>query len=89
MQEDGRLVTAVGKMAYRDFLRWIKKKLAQGWQIYSCYEAGASGYWLDRKLRKLGVANLVVVPKAMGQLGRSKRPIGATVVNWSMTWIAT
>src|SRR5215471_10702083 len=55
MQEDGRLVVAVGKMAHRDFLKWIKKKLAQGWQIYSCYEAGASGYWLDRKLRKLGV----------------------------------
>ena len=29
MQEDGRLVVAVGKMAYRDFLKWIKKKLAQ------------------------------------------------------------
>ena len=28
MQEDGRLVVAVGKMAYRDFLKWIKKKPA-------------------------------------------------------------
>lgn len=73
MQEDGRLVMAVGKMAYRDFLKWIKKKLAQGWQIYSCYEAGASGYWLDRKLRKLGVANLVVVAKAMGQGGKRQK----------------
>ena len=60
-------------MAYPDFLKWIKKKLAQGWQIYSCYEAGASGYWLDRKLRKLGVANLVVVPKAMGQGGKKQK----------------
>jgi transposase len=73
MQEDGRLVMAVGKMAYRDFLKWIRKKLAQGWQIYSCYEAGASGYWLDRKLRKIGVANLVVVPKAMGQGGKKQK----------------
>ena len=73
MQEDGRLVVAVGKMAYRDFLKWIKKKLAQGWQIYSCYEAGASGYWLDRKLRRLGVANLVVVAKAMGQGGKRQK----------------
>jgi hypothetical protein len=47
MQEDGWLVRPVGKMCYREFLKWIKKKLAQGWQIYSCYEAGASGYWLD------------------------------------------
>jgi transposase len=73
MQEDGRLVMPVGKMAYRDFLKWIRKKLAQGWQIYSCYEAGASGYWLDRKLRKIGVANLVVVPKAMGQGGKKQK----------------
>ena len=73
MQEDGRLVRPGGKMAYPDFLKWIKKKLAQGWQIYSCYEAGASGYWLDRKLRKLGVANLVVVPKAMGQGGKKQK----------------
>jgi hypothetical protein len=41
MQEDGWLVRPVGKMGYREFLKWIKKKLAQGWQIYSCYEAGA------------------------------------------------
>src|SRR6516165_7469905 len=73
MQEDGWLVRPVGKMAYPDFLKWIKKKLGQGWQIYSCYEAGASGYWLDRKLRKPGVANLVVVPKAMGQGGKKQK----------------
>src|SRR5258708_23817793 len=52
MQEDGWLVRPVGKMGYRELRKWIKKKLAQGWQIYSCYEAGASGYWLDRKLRQ-------------------------------------
>src|SRR6516164_7480609 len=73
MQEDGWLVRPVGKMGYGDFLKWIKKKLGQGWQIYSCYEAGASGYWLDRKLRRLGVANLVVVPKAMGQGGKKQK----------------
>jgi hypothetical protein len=27
MQEDGRLVRPAGKMAYPDFLKWIKKKL--------------------------------------------------------------
>jgi hypothetical protein len=73
MQEDRGRVTSVGKMEYRQFFKWIKKKLRQGWQIYSCYEAGASGYWLDRKLKKLGVANLVVVPKAMGKGGKKHR----------------
>jgi hypothetical protein len=33
MQEDGRLVRPADKMAYPDFLKWIQKKLAQGWQI--------------------------------------------------------
>jgi Transposase and inactivated derivatives len=73
MQEEGGLVRPVGKMDYRSFLPWIEKKLGQGWRIYSCYEAGASGYWLDRQLRKLGVANLVVVPKAMGQGGKKQK----------------
>src|SRR5258707_14785820 len=70
MQEDGWLVRPVGKMGYREFLKWIKKKLAQGRQICSCYEAGASGDRLDRKLRRLGVANLVVVPKPVGEGGK-------------------
>jgi transposase len=73
MQEDGSLVRAVGKMGYTQFLRWISKKLVEGWQIYSCYEAGASGYWLHRKLVKLGVRNVVVVPKAMGQGGKKQK----------------
>ena len=73
MQEEGGLVRAAGKMEYRVFVPWIKKKLREGWQLYSCYEAGASGYWLDRKLGRLGVANLVVVPKAMGQGGQKQK----------------
>ena len=48
MQEDGGRIKAAGKMSYEAFLNRIQKKLAEGWQIYSCYEAGASGYWLHR-----------------------------------------
>jgi transposase len=60
-------------MGHVDFLNWVQKKLQEGWQIYSCYEAGASGYWLHRELVKLGVKNLVVVPKAMGQGGKKQK----------------
>ena len=63
MQEDGGRIKAAGKMGHMDFLNWVQKKLQEGWQIYSCYEAGASGYWLHRELVKLGVKNLVVVGK--------------------------
>ena len=60
-------------MGYADFLNWVGKKLEEGWEINSCYEAGASGYWLHRELVKLGVKNLVVVPKAMGQGGKKQK----------------
>src|SRR5271157_2581018 len=53
MQEDGGRIKAAGKMRHVDFLNWVQKKLQEGWQIYSCYEAGASGYWLHRELVKL------------------------------------
>ena len=69
MQEDGEPDQAAGKMRNGVFQGWVSKKLEEGWQIYSCYEAGASGYWLHRQLVELGIKNLVVVPKAMGQGG--------------------
>jgi hypothetical protein len=49
MQEDGGRIKAAGKMGYVDFLNWVRKKLEEGWEIKSCYEAGASGYWLHRE----------------------------------------
>ena len=39
MQEDGGRIKAVGKMGYVDFLNWVRKKLEEGWEINSCYEA--------------------------------------------------
>jgi hypothetical protein len=52
MQEDGGRIKAAGKMRHADFLNWVRKKLEEGWEIYSCYEAGASGYWLHRELAR-------------------------------------
>jgi transposase len=73
MQEDGGRIKAAGKMSHAVFLNWVQQKLEEGWQIYSCYEAGASGYWLHRQLVELGIKNLVVVPKAMGQGGKKQK----------------
>ena len=73
MQEDGGRIKAAGKMAHEDFLGWVQSKLMEGWQIHSCYEAGASGYWLDRLLVELGVKNLVVVPKVLDQGGKKQK----------------
>ena len=88
MQEDGGRIKAAGKMSYVDFLNWVRKKLEEGWEIYSCYEAGASGYWLHRKLVELGVKNLVVVPKAMGRGDKKKRRISAMPGSCAIHWIA-
>ena len=57
MQEDGGRIKSAGKMGHPEFLNWVLKKLEEGWEIYSRYEAGASGYWLHRELVKLGVKN--------------------------------
>ena len=73
MQEDGGRIKVAGKKAYGDFSNWVQKKLDEGWEIYSCYEAGATGYWLHRQLERMGVKNLVVVPKAMGQGGKKQK----------------
>jgi transposase len=66
MQEDGGRIKAAGKMSHGAFLNWVRTKLEKGLRLDSCYEAGASGYWLHRQLVELGVKNLVVAPKAMG-----------------------
>ena len=72
MQEEDGPIKAVGRMNHDQFGGWVEKKLREGWEIHSCYEAGASGYWLHRQLVELGVKNLVVAPKAMGGAKRQK-----------------
>ena len=36
-----------------------------GIRVYSCYEAGACGYWYHRELVRCGATNLVVAPQAL------------------------
>jgi hypothetical protein len=67
MQEDGGRIKGAGKMSHGVFLNWVGTKLKQGWRIESCYEAGASGYWLHRELLELGVKNLVVGAQGDGR----------------------
>jgi transposase len=73
MQEGEGRIKIAGKMSHEEFEAWVGKKLAEGWQIKSTYEAGASGYWLHRELGQKGVENLVVVPKAMGKGGKRQK----------------
>ena len=72
MQQESGPIKAVGKLSHDRFEAWVEKKLREGWEVKSCYEAGASGYWLHRDLVELGVKNLVVAPKAMGGAKQQK-----------------
>src|SRR6202047_3407156 len=53
--------------------RWDPWKLldqVEGWikagiKVFSCYEAGACGYWYHRELIKAGAVNFVVVPRVL------------------------
>src|SRR2546429_2772904 len=40
---------------------WVKA----GIKVYSCYEAGACGYWFHRELVKRRAVNFVVVPRPL------------------------
>jgi len=55
------------------FLVWVAQQVKEGWRVHSCYEAGAFGYTLHRRLVALGVDNLVVRPRCWDEYGAGKK----------------
>lgn len=53
-----------------DFVTFAEKQLNLAEVVYSCYEAGPTGFWLHRRLTEMGVRNLVVVPGNLDAYGR-------------------
>jgi transposase len=47
--------------------------LAPTCRVFSCYEAGREGFWLDRLLRQMGVVNLVVDSSSIEVDRRARR----------------
>jgi transposase len=58
------------KFTPKAFLLWAKKQLSQAEAVYSCYEAGPSGYSLHRALEAMGVHNVVVRPQNWDELNK-------------------
>jgi len=58
------------KFKVADFVKWVKGQVEQGWEVFSCYEAGPTGYWLHRELTRLGVTNYVVCPTRLDSRGK-------------------
>lgn len=61
-----------------EFLRQVrlaKEKLGlkSEAEVYSCYEAGRDGFWIDRFLRKAGIKNVVVDPASIEVSRRGRR----------------
>jgi hypothetical protein len=54
IQEDGGRIKAVGKTSHQAFGNWVGKKLKAGWQIRSCYEAGAQRLLVTSRPRANG-----------------------------------
>jgi transposase len=46
-------------------LAQVEEWVQAGIKVYSCYEAGACGYWYHRELVKLGAINFVVAPRPL------------------------
>jgi transposase len=56
-----------------EFLAWVAQQIAEGWEVHSCYEAGAFGYNLHRRLTALGAHNLVVRPRNWDEYGSGRK----------------
>jgi len=69
-QLDGLKPQPPQKFTVQKFLEWVQQQLAKGQRVFSCYEAGPTGYWLHRKLTDLGVTNYVVCPTRLDSRGK-------------------
>jgi len=62
-QIDGAAPKPPQRFDQASLLKWIQKKLAEGFAVVSCYEAGPFGYVLHRRLTELGATNYVIRPR--------------------------
>ena len=69
-QLDGATPQPVQKMDFHGLLRFVVRQKDLAREVHTCYEAGAFGYHLHRKLEALGVSNLVVQPQDWDERGK-------------------
>jgi transposase len=59
----------VQSIGAKDFVAFAGKQRQLAKQVYCCYEAGPTGYWLHRQLVAAGIHNVVVVPEVLDTYG--------------------
>ena len=72
-QFDGASPRPAQRFTPSAFVEWVKEHLDDAQEVHSCYEAGAFGYLLHRKLVALGVRNLVVRPRNWDEYGKKQK----------------
>lgn len=70
LQEEGQQPKAPRKMDPKTHLKWVMELAAQSEKVYSCYEAGPTGFSLHRQLTSLGVENIVIAPTRLDEQGK-------------------
>ncbi len=70
LQEEGQQPKAPRKLDPQAHLAWVAQLVAQSEKVYSCYEAGPTGFALHRQLTRLGVENIVVAPTCLDEHGK-------------------
>ncbi|MDR2673356.1 MAG: hypothetical protein LBC18_00405, partial [Opitutaceae bacterium] len=62
-QFDGASPRPAQRFTPESFLAWVAAQQTEAHEVHSCYEAGAFGYGLHRRLVALGIKNVVVRPR--------------------------
>jgi transposase len=70
LQEEGQQPKAPRKLEPQAHLEWVAQLVAQSEKVYSCYEAGPTGFALHRQLTSLGVENIVIAPTCLDEQGK-------------------
>ncbi len=69
-QLDGATPQPVQKMDLDGLLHFVAKQQRLAREVHTCYEAGAFGFYLHRKLVAMGVHNVVVQPQDWDERGK-------------------
>ncbi len=69
-QFDGASPRPARRFSPEAFIAWVSEQLQEVAEVHSCYEAGAFGYVLHRRLVAMGVNNRVVRPRNWDEYGK-------------------
>jgi transposase len=69
-QVDGATPQPVQKMNYDELMLFVVKQQKLTRNVVTCYEAGAFGFHLHRRLEELGIKNYVVQPQDWDERGK-------------------